>query len=221
MPLLSRGARLRSIASWPARQQPRPRGRPPRSSSGSSATGAVLAHDTRSVPGPAAVNGFARGAASAVSSRRSSGRPRRGSAAGEHLARSLPQRRRRGELGARDGQPAGRRRQHSHGAIVTADRGGRRPPPELTACRRRGVAADRRRIRCSPSCSSRAGARRSSTGASRDAYEHLRRIFDPADTAYHHVACRGWAFADLVDAAIHDVVRLAEARGVSRRTSSR
>jgi DNA-binding CsgD family transcriptional regulator len=44
-----------------------------------------------------------------------------------------------------------------------------------------------------------------------DAYEHLRRIFDPEDIAYHPFV-RGWAFADLVDAAIHDVVRLAEAQ---------
>jgi DNA-binding CsgD family transcriptional regulator len=35
-----------------------------------------------------------------------------------------------------------------------------------------------------------------------DAYDHLRRIFDPADIAYHPFV-RGWVLADLVDAATH------------------
>ncbi len=43
-----------------------------------------------------------------------------------------------------------------------------------------------------------------------DAYEHLRRIFDPADIAYHPFV-RGWVLADLVDAATHDAGRVEEA----------
>jgi DNA-binding CsgD family transcriptional regulator len=39
-------------------------------------------------------------------------------------------------------------------------------------------------------------------GRHADAYEHLARIFDPADIAYH-VNVRTWALLDLVDAAVH------------------
>jgi DNA-binding CsgD family transcriptional regulator len=35
-----------------------------------------------------------------------------------------------------------------------------------------------------------------------DAYEHLRRVFDPADIAFHPVE-RSWVLLDLVDAAVH------------------
>ena len=35
-----------------------------------------------------------------------------------------------------------------------------------------------------------------------DAYEHLRRVFDPADVAFHPVE-RSWVLLDLVDAAVH------------------
>jgi ATP/maltotriose-dependent transcriptional regulator MalT len=39
-------------------------------------------------------------------------------------------------------------------------------------------------------------------GRHEEAYQHLRRIFDPADSAYHpHV--RSWALVDLVEAAVH------------------
>jgi hypothetical protein len=54
----------------------------------------------------------------------------------------------------------------------------------------------------------------SALGESRhdDAYDSARRLFDPADPAYHPVVAR-WLIADLAEAAIH-VDRVAEARGL-------
>jgi ATP/maltotriose-dependent transcriptional regulator MalT len=46
------------------------------------------------------------------------------------------------------------------------------------------------------------GAAALAAGRYDEAYQHLRRIFDPADSAYHpHV--RSWALVDLVEAAVH------------------
>jgi len=39
-------------------------------------------------------------------------------------------------------------------------------------------------------------------GRHSDAYEHLRRVFDPADLAYHPYV-RGWAIGELAEAAVH------------------
>ena len=58
-----------------------------------------------------------------------------------------------------------------------------------------------------------------------EAYQHLRRIFDPADSAYHpHV--RSWALVDLVEAATHSgheddaAVLVSELEPVAARTRS-
>ena len=46
-----------------------------------------------------------------------------------------------------------------------------------------------------------------------EAYEHLARIFDPGDVAYFPFA-RGWALADITDAAIYAERDLSEVRGL-------
>ncbi len=48
-------------------------------------------------------------------------------------------------------------------------------------------------------------------GRHSDAYEHLRRVFDPADLAYHPYV-RGWAIGELAEAAVHSGHREAARR---------
>ena len=76
------------------------------------------------------------------------------------------------------------------------------------------AAADGRRARARRSCSSPAALPRSGPAATATPTTHLRRLFDPADLAYHRVI-RWWAIGDLVDAAVHS----GRARRGARRSS--
>ena len=62
------------------------------------------------------------------------------------------------------------------------------------------------------------GAAALTAGRYDEAFDHLWRVFDPADDAYHPVV-RCWAFADLVEAAIHSG-HLEQARAMAREMES-
>jgi DNA-binding CsgD family transcriptional regulator len=113
-------------------------------------------------------------------------------------------------LGAETGQPLWSTAATLARAMIAADRGETAVAAELAATAERVLLP----IGANPMLSLVQFARGRAAlvdGRFTDAYEHLRRIFDAEDIAYHPFV-RGWAFADLVDAATHDVVRLAETR---------
>ena len=112
-------------------------------------------------------------------------------------------------LGAETGQPLWAAAAALARAVVAADRGATAVAVELAAKAETVLLP----IGANPMLSLVQFARGRAAlveGRFTDAYEHLRRIFDAADIAYHPFV-RGWAFADLVDAATHDGARIDEA----------
>ena len=123
-----------------------------------------------------------------------------------------------------------RPRRRAHGSPPRPDRGGgpsqrcsrRRPWPPSEATQRARMSSSRLR---SASCSRWAAnpmlslvqfARgRAAIAQSQysEAFEHLRRVFDPADIAYHPFI-GGWAVADFLDAAVHGGGEIAAAHTV-------
>ena len=113
-------------------------------------------------------------------------------------------------LGAETGQPLWAAAAGLARAVVAADRGATATAVELAAQAEKVLLP----IGANPMLSLVQFARGRAAlveGRFTDAYEQLRRVFDPADIAYHPFV-RGWVFADLVDAATHDGGRVEEVR---------